>query len=317
MKSFITGVTGFAGSYLAEHLLAAGDEVWGCSRSARWGFAVPEQVRREVRVLPWNIDELRHDKSLYDALVEFAPEAIYHLAALAVPDDCGRGWPTRRAGLVNVGGTARMLDVAASLPSQPRFLFVSSSHVYAPATREQYLVDEQAPLDPRAGYGASKLAGETLVARARRERGLSVVIARAFQHTGPRHDAALMLPAWAQQFASAEDKPVRVYNRDSWIDLSDVRDVVRAYRLLVERGDNGGIYNVGSGHRQRSGDVLAVLQQLAGSPREVLELHPGEKQNWIADRRRLTACTGWEPEIPLTQTVADTLAYWRHRAACP
>ncbi len=315
MKSFITGITGFAGAFLAEHLLALGDEVLGCSRQGRWGVEVPDDVQRQVRVLNWDIGELRHDKPLYDALAEFAPDAVYHLAALAVPDDCGKGWPTRRAGVVNVGGTARILDMAASLPRQPRLLFVSTSHVYAAVTAERCLVDEQAPLDPRAGYGASKLAGEKLVERARRERGLSTVIARAFQHTGPRQEARLMLPSWAKQFADTADKPIRVYNRDTWIDLTDVRDVVRSYRLLIECGAEGEIYNVGSGERVRTGDVLEALQQSANLRREVLELHPGPKQNWIADRRRLTAATGWQPEIPLSQTVADTLAFWQRRAA--
>jgi GDP-4-dehydro-6-deoxy-D-mannose reductase len=310
MKAFITGITGFAGSFLAEHLLAAGDEVLGASRSGRWVQGTPETVRRSAPVVAWDLGKLTGDEAIRERLRNFQPEVIYHLAALSVPDDCGPALPTPLAGMVNIGGAERIAELALSLAHPPRLVFVSTSHVYAPVTPDRYIVDESAPLEPRGGYGASKLAGESLVLRMHAERGLNVVVARSFQHTGPRQEARLMLPSWARQFVAGE-KPVKVYNLDTWLDLSDVRDIVRAYRLLAKHGESGGIYNIGSGRRTRSGDVFDELRRQADPSRASLELQGGARQNWIANNRRLIETTGWQPEIPLPTTVADTLAYWR------
>jgi GDP-4-dehydro-6-deoxy-D-mannose reductase len=121
----------------------------------------------------------------------------------------------------------------------------------------------------------------------------------------------MMLPQWARQFAGGGTSPVEVLTRDAVIDLTDVRDVVRAYRLLAEKGKPDTVYNVGSGRPRRSGEVLDLLRRLADPDRPVKEIHPGEKQDPIADVSRLNQQTGWRPEVPLGQTVADTLAYWR------
>ncbi|MBS0209772.1 MAG: GDP-mannose 4,6-dehydratase [Planctomycetes bacterium] len=316
MKAFITGITGFAGSWLAEHLLACGDEVLGASRSAQWGGEVPDELRRRVRVVPCDIAEVGDDAALRATLAEFQPDVVYHLAALAVPDDCGDEWPSVRAGRVNVGGTLRVAELAAQLPARPRFLLASTSHVYAPVTAEQFIVDEHAPLEPQAGYGASKLAAEEAAMRVMRETGLPVVIARAFQHTGPRQESRLMLPSWARQFAAGVN-PVQVHNLQTHLDLTDVRDVVRCYRLLATRGEPGVCYNVGSGRSTRNGELFEQLQQLADPARQVVELSPGKKQNCVADLTRLTAHTGWRPLIPLSQTVADTWRYWQQQSALP
>ncbi|NQU23334.1 MAG: NAD-dependent epimerase/dehydratase family protein, partial [Candidatus Nealsonbacteria bacterium] len=210
-------------------------------------------------------------------------------------------------------GTRRVMELAAELPSRPRVLFVSSSHVYAPVTTETPVVDESAPLQPQRGYGRSKLAAEAEVRRAVEELGCDAVVTRSFQHTGPRQNPRMMLPQWARQFALAGSEPVEVHTRDAMIDLTDVRDVVRAYRLLIERGTRGEVYNVGSGVAVRSGDVLDVLRNLADPQRPIVELHPGRKQDPIANIDRLVQSTGWQPIVPIETTVADTLAWWRSR----
>jgi hypothetical protein len=174
-------------------------------------------------------------------------------------------------------------------------------------------VDERAPLGPRGAYGKTKLAAEAEVRRAVEQWGVDAVIARSFQHTGPRQGPEMMLPHWCQQLVAGGRGPIEVYTVDAFIDLSDVRDVVRAYRLLVERGARGEVYNVGSGVCRRSGDVLAMLQKLAGQVRPVVEIYPGQKHNPIAEVSRLAEQTGWRATIPLEATVADTLAWWRQR----
>jgi GDP-4-dehydro-6-deoxy-D-mannose reductase len=317
MRAFITGITGFAGGFLAEHLLASGDEVLGCSRRAEWPDWAGEDLRH-VKVLKWDVGDGGLPDDGFAALARFAPDCIYHLAALSVPSDCGTTEPTERAIEVNVRGTERVLDLAANLPHRPRVLFVSTSHVYAKATKERHRFDESAPTDPQRAYGKTKLMAEEAVRRAAAHRSLGTVVVRAFQHTGPRQEPRLMLPEWAIQVAQLSNDPIRVKHLDTWVDLSDVRDVVRAYRLLAEHGQSGSTYNVGSGVAARTGEILDLLRKLGRSSRPIVELQAGEERyDPIADIRRLQAATGWRRELSLETTVADTLEYWRGRISRP
>jgi GDP-4-dehydro-6-deoxy-D-mannose reductase len=289
---------------LSEHLLACGDSVLGCSRHGGWSADVPTALAQSIDVFPWDLSagvtpEARR------RVADFAPDAIYHLAAVSVPSECGDREPSPAAVAANVAGTEALLQLAADLPSLPRVLFASSCYVYAQVTPETAVVTEDAPIDPRGGYGKTKWAAEQAV----QQSGLPTVIARAFQHSGPRQSPRMILPDWARQFASDRSDPLRVVCLDTYLDLSDVRDVVRAYRSLL-LSDATGVYNVGSGVARRSGDLLALLQELWGTPREVVELSPGRRQHPIADVTRLVSQTGWQPRIPLRQTLNDVLNYW-------
>ena len=307
MKALITGITGFVGSHLAEHLLSCGDEVLGCSRGGKFAPSAPESLFKSVPVFRWNVAD-RLPGRLRQQFIEFAPDCIYHLAAVSVPKDCGESEPTSAAVATNIGGTRAVVELAAQMPSRPRLLLASSSYVYAPVQPDNPRVDEQAPLGPKNAYGKTKLAAEQQWRAVCDRHGLDGRIARAFQHTGPRQSPRMMLPEWCRQFARGDD-PVRVISLDSRLDLTDVRDVVKAYRLLITRGPRGETYNVGSGIERRSGDVFQQLQQLAG-PRGVMELSPGRQQQPIADITRITEITGWQPQIPLQQTIEDTWHYW-------
>jgi GDP-4-dehydro-6-deoxy-D-mannose reductase len=306
----ITGISGFAGGFLAEHLLGLGDAVLGVSQDGKWTPASPESLAGLVDVLPWNIAEPGGPNGEVARRIEdFRPDAIYHLAALSIPDDCGDREPTPEAMATNVDGTRRVLETAGALPGRPRVLLTGSSHVYAPVAPESPRVGEDAPLGPTRGYGKTKLAAERLAFDASK-RGVDVVIVRAFQHAGPRQSPRMMLSQWARQFA-AINQPVEIHSRDAHIDLTDVRDVVRAYRLLVEHGRSGEVYNVGSSRSRRTGDLVELLRRLADPDRAIVELRPGRKQDPIADVARVTERTGWRPAIPIEQTVADTWEYWR------
>lgn len=316
MKALITGITGFAGGFLAEHLLARGDDVLGCSRSGKWpGWAGAELRRIEVLTCDFG-DAAGVGERARRRIADFAPDCIYHLAALSVPVDCGTIDPTPRAIEVNVNGTGRLLELAAQLPRRPRVMLISTSHVYGDATRQQHVFDEMTPAAPRRAYGKTKWAAEQLVTRAHQEQGLDVLIVRSFQHTGPRQEPRLMLPEWIEQFVRGGREPVRVKHLHTWVDVSDVRDVVRAYRLLAELGQSGGTYNVGSGVPRRTGEILDLLVGMAGRDRGIIEQQPGEER-WdpIADIRRLQAATGWQTEVDLERTVRDTLVFWRSRRA--
>lgn len=309
-RALITGVTGFAGGFLAAHLLDCGDAVLGCSHEGAWPAGSNRGVAERVGLLRWDVarpDGLNADSRR--RIEQFQPDVIYHLAALSVQEDCGHDEPTAEAVAVNVEGTRRVVELAAGLPFPVRVLFTSSNTVYAPVEPGAARVSENAPLGPRTAYGKTKLAAEELVRRAANGQGCQAVIARSFQHTGPHQDPRMMLPSWARQFAAGGR--VEVHTLDARMDLTDVRDVVRAYRLLAERGLPGEAYNVGSGREITSGQVFEILHALADPQRPYIETQPGLRQNPVADNARLVAATGWQAEIPLDRTVADTFRWWR------
>jgi GDP-4-dehydro-6-deoxy-D-mannose reductase len=311
-RALITGIGGFAGGFLAEHLLACGDAVLGATLDGAWEANSAPGLAGRVALLGWDLakpDGLSDDSRR--EIVKFQPDCIYHLAALSVPDECGDDRPTPLAMSVNVEGTQRVLELAASLPSAARIVTVSSSHVYAPVSATAWRVDETAAIAPARGYGKTKLAAEELVRRAVSQHGVDAVLVRPFQHAGPRQNIKMMLAQWASQVAAGGSAPISVQTCDAFIDLTDVRDVVRAYRLLAEHGRRGEVYNVGSAMRRRSGDVLDMLRRMANSSRPVIESNPGVKQDPIADITRLQQMTGWQPGITLETTLSDTLAWWQ------
>lgn len=311
MRALITGVTGFVGGHLVRHLLSCGDRVLGASNNASW----PEDWREFQSTVPlvaWDLSAGLPD-SVFRAAHEFAPDAIYHLAALSIPADCGADEPTPLAIAVNVEGTRAVLELARRLPSRPRVLFISSGHVYAAPAGGEPVVDENCVVAPTSAYGHTKLAAESLVRAYVADHGVDAVIARAFKHAGPGQSPRLMLGEWASAFARDSDEPISIRCLDSHVDLSDVRDIVRAYRLLVERGRRGETYNVGSGINRRCGDIFFRLREIAAPHRAFRETMPGWRQEAIADIRKLVADTAWSASIPLDVTLSDTLEYWRQK----
>lgn len=314
MRAFITGIGGFVGPHLAEHLLGRGDDVVGATLSGQRDEPIAggkgQRLPATIEVVAWDIAR-SPTATARAAVLRFAPQVIYHLAALSVPNDCGQSEPTPQARAVNVAGVTSVLELANSLPTRPRVVFVSTSHVYAAVTADSPRVSEDARLDPVNGYGRTKLEGEAEVRRAVRELGVDALIVRAFKHAGPGQSPRFMLPEWARQFADPTLDPVQVHTLDSVLDLTDVRDIVRAYRLVVEQGEAGEIFNVGSGVPRRSGELFAMLRDLADPRRSVVETRPGRRQEVLADCTRLQARTGWAPAIVLEQTIRDVWDEWR------
>ncbi len=312
VHALITGITGFAGMHLGEHLAACGDRVLGTSRHGNWPDDAPVSLAKNVELVAWDVSHPA-DEELAGHVAEFAPDCIFHLAAVSVPLDCGRDVPTPQAIATNVEGTRSVAELAASLAKPPRVILISSCYVYGPVAADDARVDELAPVAPQSTYGITKCDAERVLLEAAQERDLSVVVARAFQHTGPRQSPRMFVPQWARQFARQGNEPIEVVRLDTFLDLADVRDVVRAYRALAEKGEPGEVYNVGSGVCRRSGDIFEIMRRIAGSNRGVVESSPGVRQHPIADITRLAARTGWKPEIPLETTLADVLAFWKAR----
>lgn len=313
MRALITGVTGFVGRYLARHLVAEGHSVLGSSLTAELptGDGSPDVELRAVGLGPWDVSQ-PPGPEFESQIHAFGPEVIFHLAAISIPAACGEREPTEQAWRANVVGTQQVLQLIERLQRPVRLVFVSSSHVYAPVQPGNVFVSESAALGPESGYAKTKLAAERLVEEAVRTRGLDAVIVRPFKHTGPGQSPQMMVPEWARQFAQGAN-PVLIRSRDSFVDLCDVRDVVRAYGLLATSKSGALIYNVGSGISRRTGDIFDALRDLADPDRAVQEVAPQIRYEPIADCSRIHAEVGWECQVPLRQTLLDTLTYWQAR----
>jgi GDP-4-dehydro-6-deoxy-D-mannose reductase len=312
VKVLVTGAGGFAGGFLVQHLLESGDEVLGSSRQASWPTDL-EHLAQHVQLVDWDITS-DPPATTVQIIRDFSPDAVFHLAGLSIPRECGSREPTAIAERVNIDGAVRVARLAGDLSNSPRFVFVSSCYVYGAQSADAHRVSESAPPNPTNGYGVSKWLGEQAVAGELLDRN-EVVVIRSFNHTGPRQSAELMLPEWCSQFAKGG--PVRIHSRNSFLDLTDVRDTVNGYRLVAEFGKAGDVYNLGSGVRRRSGDILEMLLQRYDANREIIETSPNEQFLPIADIGRVKTVCGWQPRIPLGKTIEDTMEYWKRRERQP
>ncbi len=293
MKSLITGINGFVGQHLASYLRSCGDEVCGTY--------VGSQPSSDLD-LKWEISQPA-TPSLIDTLKHFSPDVIYHLAAISHPGSCGDDLPTETCKAVNILGTRHVADLALALPSQPKVVFTSSSKVYGPRTADQPWAKEDDALQPKGGYAHSKWAAENLL-RDRIEQGLKVVIARGFNHTGIGQSPIYLVPEWCQKVRDAEG-PQTVRSLETILDLSDVRDVVRIYRLLAEKAPLGETYNVGSGQAITTADIWNTLCEIRGKQIEVTAEKQEAIQQPIADVTKLYAAIGEIERITLRQTLEE------------
>ncbi|HUS62289.1 MAG TPA: GDP-mannose 4,6-dehydratase [Acidimicrobiales bacterium] len=287
MRALVTGASGFVGRWLVEHLQHEGDDV---------GALDPDL-------------DITDRGALVGAVARHEPEVIYHLAAAA---HVGGSWvDPGKTYAVNSLGTLHLLDAARRLPRPPRVLLVSSGEVYGAAARDGILTEDVQP-SPITPYGASKLAAELLGMQAA-EMGLDVVRTRAFNHVGPGQSPTFLVPGFASRIVAAmrEGRPsIKVGNLSAVRDFSDVRDVVRAYRLLATTGAPGAVVNVCSGTGRSAADVAGLLLGIAGAELELVpdpELtRPVDLPAMVGDPTRLRAM-GWSAQIDFEQTLRDVL----------
>lgn len=290
-RALVTGADGFVGSHLSEHLAACGDEV------------IPSAT------------DITDRTTLIDAFAAAAPDVVYHLAAQA---DVGASWTDPLETLrINVEGTANVLD-AARLAGCRRVVAVTSADVYGLVTDADLPLRETQPLRPVSPYAASKAAADMYCLQAGLGHGLDVVRVRAFNHLGPGQSDRFVASAIASRIAACErdgTHTVRIGNLDARRDFTDVRDVVRAYRALMVDGEAGEAYHVCSGLDRSVRDLADIL--VTHSTTEIhLEtdpelLRPVDLEVLRGDNAKITERTGWSPTIPIQQTLADLLEYWR------
>jgi GDP-4-dehydro-6-deoxy-D-mannose reductase len=308
LRALITGASGFAGGYLARECCAAGDQVLGISRrgTSPYGEGV--------------VVDLIDAAAVRTAVRSFAPEVVYHLAALS---SVGRSWEEPAGTLQdNVASAVSVLEAVRLDAPAARLVWVSSCQVYG--TPERLPADEDARLRPDNPYGVSKAAGDLLAGVYADAHGLDVIRARPFNHTGPGQPSFFILSSLARQaaegrLAGADTLRVVTGNPDTRRDFTDVRDVARAYRLLAERAE-AGIYNVSSGRSVSAAEQVQLLAELI-APIEVRhEVDPDrvrahEVLDLSGSHERLTAATGWRPEISLRDTMSDAVEWWERELA--
>jgi GDP-4-dehydro-6-deoxy-D-mannose reductase len=311
----VTGVGGFAGRHLVTHLLAEGEgPLVGLARPD----AVPSDLPPEVRIVPVDLND-RPAAEL--AVREARPVQVYHLAAQSsVADSHGDPLGTL---FNNIGAQVNLLEALLRLGTRPRVLVIGSSEEYGFVRADELPVRETNELRPLSPYAVSKVAQDLLGFQYFKTHGLPVVRVRPFSHTGPGQEPRFATPAFARQVARIEaglQPPViKVGNLEARRDFSDVRDIVRGYRLALLHGEPGEAYNLGSGQAVSIRSVLERLLELSTSSVRV-ELDPArlrrsEAPPQYADCQKLRDRTGWRPTISLDETIGDVLADWRSRVA--
>lgn len=316
MRILLTGITGFAGGHLAEALLARRqDQVTGLGRRAEWS---PEWQHLAGRVALQRCDLC--DVQAVEAVVrELQPEQVYHLAGYAHVGQSFQEADAAWAG--NLTATRGLYDALVRWGGRPRILFVGSGLVYGDPKKADHAYDEDSPFRPASPYASSKAAADLVSYQYTRSAGLDIVRVRPFNHIGPRQSPQFAVAHFAKQIAAIEQgqRPAMLEtgNLTPQRDLTDVRDMVRAYLLLMERGRTGEAYNAGSGQAQSMRTVLDRLLALARVRVEVRQQPELVRANETAiirgDNAKLRRETGWAPQFSLDQTLADTLDYWRAR----
>jgi len=293
VRALITGASGFVGAHLIAHLSEQGDET-----------LCPDT-------------DITDRSALLSVFEGLRPDVVYHLAAQA---DVGGSWDHPVETLkVNVEGTMNVLD-AARQAGAGRVLAVNSADAYGVVDESELPLSETSEIRPTSPYAASKAAAEMLCIQATRGYGLDVVRARSFNHLGPGQSDRFVASAIAHRIVDNEASgaaSVKIGNLVARRDFTDVRDVVRAYRLLMVSGSAGEAYNVCSGVDRSIRDLAAMLVGLANSPMSLDPdpelMRPVDLMVVRGDNTKLRESTGWEPLIPIEATLSDLLDFWRQQ----
>ncbi len=316
MKVLVTGITGFAGSHLVDYLLTLpGIEVMGI---LRWRSRTEniEHFRDRVRLVEC---DLRDASSVRDVIDQLRPDRIFHLAAQSfVPTS----WTAPTESLVtNIIGQLNLFEAVKKLHFMPRIQLACSSEQYGMVHENELPIRETNPMRPLSPYAVSKVGQDMLGYQYWMSFQIPIIRTRGFNHEGPRRGPVFVCSDFAKQIADIEKgrrPPVlSVGNLDARRDFSDVRDVVRAYWLALERGEPGEAYNICSG---RAWTIREMLDRLLGMTSvkvkvetDPARMRPSDVPVLLGDASKFRKATGWEPTIPFEQTLRDLLDYWRAR----
>ena len=304
-RILITGGTGFVGTHLVQFLKSNTSHI---AVLASGGKSKPQPGVNYYEV------DIRERDAVRPVVQEVKPDHIYHLAGISSVDD---SWSSPRLTYeVNVFGAYNLFDAAMSLPRPPRILNISTSQVYAPCSSA---LNEDSRIHPNNPYAASKAMAELLVVEYQKYTEGGIITTRSFNHTGPGQPPNFVLPSIAKQFVEIELglRPPRlnVGNVEVKRDFTDIRDVIRAYCMLLEKGKPGEVYNVCSGSAVRLADIIRMFESATGRKVTIATEESRVRSNDVplicGDPKKVRETTGWQPQISLPKTIADLLDYWR------
>ena len=316
MRVLVTGITGFVGSHFAEYALARGAEVVG---SYRWRSRTEhiEHIRGRLRLIDC---DLRDMSSVHHLIDDARPDWVIHLAAQSF---VGTSWQAPvETFMTNTLAQINLLEAVRTRAPGSRFLTIGSSEEYGFVTEDELPITEDTPLRPLSPYAVSKVAQDLMGYQYWKSYGMHIVRSRAFNHEGPRRGDVFVTSNFARQIAEIErglrEPVMAVGSLKNRRDYTDVRDIVRGYWLLLERGEPGEVYNLCSG---RAWVIQEILDFLLGEARvrgitvreDPARLRPSDVPVLRGDAARILAGVGWRPEIPFEDTLRDILEYWRRR----
>jgi GDP-4-dehydro-6-deoxy-D-mannose reductase len=316
LNCLITGITGFAGSHLAEYLLSLGNcEVHG---TIRWRSRTENIDHLKGKIHLHDCD-LRDSGSVYRLIADLKPDRIYHLAAQSyVP----MSWTAPQETFVtNVIGQLNIFEAVRATGCSCRIQIAGSSEEYGLVMPDETPIKETNPLRPLSPYAVSKVAQDLMGYQYHQSYKMHIIRTRGFNHTGPRRGMVFVTSNFARQIAEIEKgkrEPILyVGNLEAVRDFTDVRDTVRAYYLILEKGVPGEVYNVATGKGYKIRQVLEILQGLSTAKFQIKQdpkrLRPSDVELLIGDPTKLKSATGWEPQYSFEQTLKDLLDYWRER----
>ena len=314
-KILITGITGFAGSHLAEFLLKEGHTIYGITR---WRSKTDniDHIKRDLILL--NAD-IKDGYSLQKVLGDTKPDYCFHLAAQSFVLE---SWNSPVETLsINILGTTNILEAIRLKCPNCVVMVAGSSEEYGKVYQDEIPIKETNPLRPMSPYGVSKVATDKLGILYFMSYQLPVVVTRAFNHTGPRRGEVFVTSTFAKQIAEIEEcqsSPiVKVGNLEAYRDFTDVRDMVKAYWLAITKGVPGEVYNICSGKAVKIKDMLNILLELSNIKIDIEEdssrMRPSDVPILLGDCSKFKSLTDWKPTIPFEKTLEDLLNYWRSK----
>jgi len=308
----ITGITGFAGSYLAEHLQGFAGEIHGISRSGKWPKTYPENLH----TIPLHTNNFQDSAQLALLLKTINPTHIYHLAGFA---QTGKSFVNQHeAWLGNLNVPQTLYDAIKKSGINAKVLFAGSGLIYGSARYDKEIKTESSELMPQSPYASSKAAADLLSYQVWVNDKIEIIRARPFNHIGPRQSIDFAMASFSKQIAEIEllgKKPViKTGSLSAFRDLTDVRDTVKIYASLMEHGIPGEAYNIGSGKNTRISDALKMLVSFSNKPNLIIEEEPSTSTQdfeLLVGIDKLNKTISWEPAFSLEETLTDTLNYWR------
>jgi len=312
-KAFITGISGFAGSHLAELLLKKGYEVHGL---CRWRSRTEniEKIKNKLHLIE---GDLLDSHSLQKAMMDVRPDLVFHLAAQSfVP----ASWTSPAVTLeINIIGSCNLFEAIRAAKIDPAIQIACSSEEYGLVKPEEVPIKETNPLRPLSPYGVSKLAMDYLGYQYFKSYGMRIVRTRGFNHTGPRRGEVFAESSFAKQIAEIEkgkrEPVILVGNLEAKRDYTDVRDMVNGYFLAATKGEPGEVYNICSRRAVKISEVLDILLKMSRVKTKIVQdptrMRPSDVPILQGDCSKFKRRTGWRPKIPLQKTLRDLLNYWR------